>query len=1167
MASELPTPETLFHRALNLRGKERNDFLTEACRGDANLRRRVENLLRAHENAGDFLSLHPKTTPPGTTLSEREGSVIGRYTLLEKIGEGGFGIVYMAEQKEPVRRLVALKIIKLGMDTRQVVARFEAERQILALLDHPNIAKVFDAGATETGRPYFVMELVQGTPITKYCDKEKLNIEARVDLLIQVCHAIQHAHQKGIVHRDIKPSNVLVTIQDGLPMPKVIDFGIAKATQQELLEKSVFTQYSQLIGTPSYMSPEQAEMAGQDIDTRSDIYGLGVLFYELLTSQTPLDLKKLFNSGYDEICRRIREEEPLKPSTRVITLLQQERVDIARRRQTDPSKLRHLLQGDLDWIVMKCLEKDRTRRYETASELGADLKRHRNHEPVIAGPPSIRYKTAKFVRRYKTAVLGTAIASAALIIGGAVATWQAVLATQALTVARLSEAELAFDKGQLLGEQGDANQALLWLSRSLKLAPPDAHTLRMAIRRGISSWAREAVSLQQVFPETGRVSAVCLSSDHSTLYTASAVNADGFLFKAWSRATGKEIRKPIEHFRGEVTSLCFSPDASMLAIGYRDGRVEVLNATHSNGPLRPMPSAGGPVTTMEFSPDASFLLVACVPEERGETLPWKGRAVRGPGWVWLFNLETGQPAFQTPLEHDRTVWAAAFSSDSTQFVTETSKWLDMENTGRVHFWDLTGTEIRGPLEHAGPALDVAISPDKTKLLTGHWNSKALLWDLNQRNPDQLIAEIPCNSPARFVAFSGANKIFIAGFAGTAQLLDFAGKPLSPPLWHNDLVRCIALPEQGKWIIIGGLHGARAWKVQTDASEPPEELMPETFPLAFSEDGQAMLVYEDEALRLQEVLTGKQLGKPIDCEAEQITGAISSDYRFAATIGAGKKIILWDMANGKLLTRLEFPLDAYSLAFSPDGRILASGHFDMNAVLWDTSYPFEIKRQLKYPHHTGPMFTVQFSPDGKSILTGGAATMARLWNVESGEVLKDFLHGSGVVAANFNRDGTFIVTAGVDQAARVWDLATAKQTSAPLLHNRSVTAARFSPDGRLILTGSKDGTARLWDFPTSKQIGPSMKNDDAVFSVNFWPDKKSIIVGMGRDHHLAPNPTKMAFGTLVEPMRGTTEQIELQIEIITGLELLENGDIGVLTMEEWIQRHEELQMAEPFHQPM
>jgi serine/threonine protein kinase len=357
------------------------------------------------------------------SVDERIGTQIGPYKLLQKLGEGGCGVVYMAEQEKPVRRRVALKVIKLGMDTKNVIARFEAERQALALMDHPNIARVLDAGATETGRPYFVMELVRGVRITEYCDQNNFDTRQRLGLFIQVCHALQHAHQKGIIHRDIKPSNILVTHHDGVPVPKVIDFGIAKAIEGKLTEQTLFTAYEQLIGTPAYMSPEQAEYSGLDVDTRSDIYSLGVLLYELLTGKTPFDQKEMMQSGVEGVRRTLREREPQRPSGILTTLHGTELSATAAHRHSDPPKLISLLKGDLDWIVMKALEKDRTRRYETANGLAMDVGRYLNNEPVVARPPSRRYRFQKLVRRNKIVFTAGALVLLSLLAGLGLSTW------------------------------------------------------------------------------------------------------------------------------------------------------------------------------------------------------------------------------------------------------------------------------------------------------------------------------------------------------------------------------------------------------------------------------------------------------------------------------------------------------------------------------------------------------------------------------------------------------------------------------------------------------------------------------------------------------------------------------------------------------------------------
>jgi len=441
--------EATFNAALGFKPEERAAYLAGACSNNSRLYQRVEALLQAHEAAEGFLPQQPDGENTMAEVSERAGDQIGRYKLLQRIGEGGFGVVYMAEQSEPVRRRVALKIIKLGMDTKQVIARFEAERQALAMMDHPNIAKVHDAGATESGRPYFVMELVKGVPVNEYSDKNHLTLQERLELFIQIGQAIQHAHQKGIIHRDIKPSNVMVTLHDGRPVPKIIDFGIAKATNHRLTEKTLFTDYAQMLGTPAYMSPEQAEMSGLDVDTRTDVYSLGVLLYELLIGRTPFLGKDLLNKGYAEMQRIIREVDAQRPSTRMSTMHGEELTIVAKNRGSRPEVLRKFLKGDLDWIVMKALEKDRRRRYETANELVADVERHLRNEPVLATPPSQVYKLRKFIQRNRLVVSTGVVVAATIVVGGCISTWLAIRATQAEREARLQAAEALRQKVSL----------------------------------------------------------------------------------------------------------------------------------------------------------------------------------------------------------------------------------------------------------------------------------------------------------------------------------------------------------------------------------------------------------------------------------------------------------------------------------------------------------------------------------------------------------------------------------------------------------------------------------------------------------------------------------------------------------------------------------------------
>ena len=450
MSEPPPREEAIFSEALGLPHAERDAFLRRACGADVVLHQLVTELLRAHDSAGASRFMDSPAAVDNNHAAENTrahepvpGDRIGRYKLLEQIGEGGWGVVWMAEQEEPVRRRVAVKIIKIGMDTKAVIARFEAERQALALMDHPAIAKVFDGGTTAAGRPYFVMELVRGIPITSYCDENKLPPDARMRLFIQVCQAVQHAHQKGIIHRDLKPSNILVTLRDGVPLPKVIDFGIAKATQGRLTDKTLFTQLHSFIGTPAYSSPEQMEPRGLDVDTRSDIYSLGVLFYELLAGRPPFDTRMLENAGLEEMRRTIREVDPPRPSSRLSTLTREDRATVARQRAVDPMKLSVLLRGDLDSIVMHCLEKNRTRRYETANGLAMDIQRHLNHEPIVARPPSAAYRFGKMIRRNPRASVAIVAMAVVLAAGAATSTWQAVRARRA---ERLAEERLEIER-------------------------------------------------------------------------------------------------------------------------------------------------------------------------------------------------------------------------------------------------------------------------------------------------------------------------------------------------------------------------------------------------------------------------------------------------------------------------------------------------------------------------------------------------------------------------------------------------------------------------------------------------------------------------------------------------------------------------------------------------
>ncbi|MCY3003554.1 MAG: serine/threonine-protein kinase [Planctomycetota bacterium] len=529
-------PEELFHQARAIASaRERELYLAQACGTDKALKARIERLLAADERATGFLATRQEPAAAAEGL-ERPGDRIGRYKLLEIIGEGGFGSVWMAEQQEPVRRKVALKVLKPGMDSKSVLARFEAERQALALMEHPGIAKVLDGGMTEQGRPYFVMELVRGVPITRFCDDARMGIEARLELFVATCRALQHAHHKGVIHRDVKPSNILVTLEDGRPSPKVIDFGIAKALGAALTDQTLFTGLHQMLGTPEYMAPEQTSLGTLDIDTRADVYSLGVLLYELLTGTRPHDLKLALERGYEEVVRTIREEQPARPSTRASGDGDGERAAVLR--ATAPNALRTRLEGDLDWIALKALEKDRSRRYDTASALADDVERFLRDEPVLARPPSTAYQLSRFVKRHRIAVAATAAVFTALVAGLAASTHfaldaearraDAVLAQKASELAEKA-ASTAAERAQAAERESqkrasELEQVVAFQERQLENI--DAESVGLRLRESLLTQRREALE-RRTSPENERAAelAALETALAGTNFTSLAVEA------------------------------------------------------------------------------------------------------------------------------------------------------------------------------------------------------------------------------------------------------------------------------------------------------------------------------------------------------------------------------------------------------------------------------------------------------------------------------------------------------------------------------------------------------------------------------------------------------------------------------------------------------------------
>jgi WD40 repeat protein/serine/threonine protein kinase len=1074
MNAELDRLESIFAAAVRQPSPNaRAAYLRDACASDSALLQRLEGLLQAHDAAGNFL-------PSGAAahVAEGVGSDIGPYKLLQEIGEGGMGTVFLAEQTEPVRRKVALKIIKPGMDSAQVVVRFEAERQALALMDHPNIARVLDVGTTQpdtsgSGRPYFVMELVKGMSITSYCDENRLTPRQRLELFIPVCQAIQHAHQKGIIHRDIKPSNVLVALYDGKPVPKVIDFGVAKAIEQRLTEKTLFTRHGQIVGTFEYMSPEQATLDSLDVDTRSDIYALGVLLYELLTGKTPLDKERLRQAAFGEILRMIREEEPPRPSNR-LSASGDELAQLAVHRQSNSVALPQLVRGELDWIVMRCLEKDRSRRYETANGLARDVERYLKDEPVEACPPTAGYRLRKFVRKHKRLLATAAAFVAVLLLGAAASGWQAVRATQAEADANVNSAkaqekerEAAQQRKEAQKERDEAQKQrddVKALNDKLKEAQEQLRRTLYAAHLNLAQRAWDSADvdgardlLERHHPKKGEIDLrgfewnylqrLCsthqvlsvvgqrigfgnttFSSDGKRLFTLGRGGTSGKgggepkfhepKLTTFDAQTGKELLTITLKGGGQGQAGVLSPDGKRVAIATRtDNTLRVWDVETGNE-LFSIKGAGGGIA---FSPDGKRLAIH------------SGKEVK------VRDAQTGQELANLK-GHTEGLITSALSRDGKRLVSVGTTWDEKEKKyvgSEIKVWDVQAAkELFTVKESSDAAWSASFSSDGKRLLTHAKDAK--VWD----------------------AETGKELFTLKAQGGGFRSVAFT----------PDAGRIVTADDVAKWPRI------MVWDAQT---------------------GQMLFILQGHV-------------SPI------YMSAFSPDGKRLASREVERKVLVWDLQTGKEVASLRgvpTPSVFSSLAFSPDGMRLAIDHGPMLGTLkiwnWDVQKDLD-KVTLKGISIAGPYGLgapyFAFSPDLKRV-AGISDDTVKVWDARTGqEIISCKGLTNRIQCVAFSADGKRLAAGdgvsgrlsskrpAVPGVVMVWDAQTGKELNTLKGHTHAITCAVFSPDGKRLASVSADLTVKVWDAQTGREIhsvAPDKQNISPSASVVYSADGKRL----------------------------------------------------------------------------
>jgi WD40 repeat protein/serine/threonine protein kinase/TPR repeat protein len=1080
----------LLDQVIALAPEQRSRFLDEACASDSALRAELESLLSYGEELNSDFLRSPLTGELDQNVRriEAAGSLTSgqvfeqRFQLIRKLGEGGMGQVWLAEQLSPMRRPVALKLIKAGMYDEAVAQRFQSERQSLAIMDHPAIAKVFDAGTTPQGQPYLVMEYVPGLPITDYCDQHKLPIKNRLELFIQACEGVQHAHQKAVIHRDLKPANILVVDVDGKAVPRIIDFGLARASTPKLVDQTLLTRFGQLMGTPGYMSPEQLDPNVRDIDTRTDVYSLGVILYVLLTGLQPFETKRRQKPALDELLRQLREEDPPTPSAKV-SAHRETATASASARGTEPRQLARQLGGDLDWVTMKALDRDRERRYATPLELGADLRRHLQDEPVVARPASAVYQIRKYIRRHRVAAaaVGT-VTLLAIVASGA-----AVIAVHKQHQAEREQLRAEFQQHQADYQAMQALQAqsrLLTLTAAQRLRDADvtgAQGIILEVLRHPAFAKARTMAANSVFQDIRAADALfAVLSGHDDIVTSAAFSPDGTRIvtasrdqtaRIWSAQTGAQLGVLRGH-SDVVQSAAYSPDGTRIVTASGDKTARIWDA-QLGVQLAVLSGHSASIRSAAYSPDGTRIITAS-----------HDKTAR----IW--DARTGAQLAVLEGHLDR-VESAAYSPDGRRIVTASA-----DKTARI--WDArTGARIAVLAGHGYSVWSAAFSPDGTRVLSASNDTTARVWDV--RTGRQLLLLSGHGDAVRSAAYSfDGTRIVTASDDKTVRIWDaITGSQLSVLAADDrDFMSAAYSPDGTRIVTASDNKTARIWNARTNAQLTVLGGHSDAVACAtYSPDGERIVTASiDRTARIWDARNGAQL-EVLRHGDTVFTAGYSPDATRIVTASSDKTALIWDARTaGKLLVLSGHGDHVFSAAFSPDGARIVTGSMDKTAQIWDARTGL---RLAVLSGHTDGVFSAAFSRDGTRIATASWDKSVRLWQASTSAQLTVLLgHTQPINSVAFSPDGTHLVTASYDRTARVWDARAATQVAVLSGHTKNVNSAEYSPDGSSIVTASDDRTARIWDARTGAQLATLSGHRDAVNFAAYSPDGTRIVTASG-----------------------------------------------------------------------